>query len=156
MSPFFSLAGATGLTVIRSPWQMVGCMLVPGARKRTPRPRLNKSPLSRAKLGDEVRVFDARSAFFTVSITSNPQEPGLEQGSAGRPQCMLSEPRVPLVLQKARTAHLASKLTRFTSGFLYSFFLVFSKVFPYWFSQFSRSHSAGSLQLAANNVSFTI
>jgi hypothetical protein len=64
----------------------------------------------------------------------NPHEPSLEQGGLGRPQLMPSGPRVPLVLQKARTAHLTSKLTRFTSGFLYSFFLFFSKVFPYEYS----------------------
>jgi hypothetical protein len=35
---------------------------------------------------------------------------------------------------------LASKLTRLTSGFLYSFFVFFSKAFPYQyrFSRFSQ------------------
>ena len=84
-------------------------------------------------------MFNAGFASFTVSIASasildstivgpvarNHQEPSLEQGGLGRPQCMLSGPRLPAVLQKARTAHLASKLTLFTSGFLYSFFVFF-------------------------------
>ena len=65
---------------------------------------------------------------YSPDISHRPeinQEPGLEQGGLGRPQCMSSGPRLPLVLQKAKTAHLASKLTLFTSGFLYSFFLLF-------------------------------
>ena len=53
------------------------------------------------------------------------QEPGLEQGGRGIPQLPPSGPRLPLILQKPKTAHLASKLTLVTSGFLYSFFLLF-------------------------------
>ena len=68
---------------------------------------------------------------FVGPVAWSPQEPGLMQAGLGTPQCMSSGPRLPLVLQKARTAHLASKLTLFTSGFLYSFFVFFSKVFPY-------------------------
>jgi hypothetical protein len=62
---------------------------------------------------------------------SNPHEPGPAQGGMGAPQAGGSGPPPPELLQKARTAHLASRLTLFTSGFLYSFFLFFSKAFPH-------------------------
>ena len=75
-----------------------------------------------------------------LSRFKNPYDPGPAQGGTGRPQLSPSGPRLPELLQKARTAHLASRLTRLTSGFLYSFFLRFSKVFPYQcrFSRFSQ------------------
>ena len=99
-------------------------------------------------------MFDARLASFTVSIALaiwncpvawSHQEPSLGH-RAGRPQSLPSGPRLPLVLQKAKTAHLASKLTLFTSGFLYSFFLFFSKAFPY---KYSVEPVEVSLQLSA-------
>jgi len=55
-------------------------MLVPGARKRTPKPMLNKSRLKRVKPDEEFRVFDAVSAAFTVST---PHEPDPAQGGTG-------------------------------------------------------------------------
>ena len=75
-----------------------------------------------------------------LSRFKNPYDPGPAQGGTGMPQSAPSGPRLPELLQKARTAHLASRLTRFTSGFLYSFFVFFSKVFPYQcrFSRFSQ------------------
>ena len=141
MSPLLSLNGARGSTVIKSPSRMVGCMLLPGARKRTPKPRLNKSPLKRLRFGDKARVLNAKSSAFTVSKSSH--EPGPAQGGMGAPQAGGSGPPPPELLQKARTAHLPSKLTRLTSGFLYSFFLPFS-MFPYQyrFSQFSLAFSS--------------
>ena len=63
-----------------------------------------------------------------VALSSH--DPGPAQGGTGRLQSAPSGPRLPMVLQKAKTAHLASKLILFTSGFLYSFLVFFSTVSP--------------------------
>jgi hypothetical protein len=68
--------------------------------------------------------------FGLVVLSSH--EPGPAQGGGdGTLQSAPSGPRLPVFLHMARTATLASKLTLLTSGFLYSFFLLFfSKAFP--------------------------
>ncbi len=93
---------------------------------------------------------------YSPDISHRPeinQEPGLEQGGRGIPQLPPSGPRLPLTLQKAKTAHLASKLILFTSGFLYSFFVFFSKAFPYKYSV-GRFRLAFSFQLSAISQKF--
>jgi hypothetical protein len=58
------------------------------------------------------------------------QDPGFVQGATPSPQKGTPIPLWPIVLQKPKTAHLASRLTRFILGFSYFFFLFFSISVP--------------------------
>ena len=56
----------------------------------------------------------------------NDQDPVLKQSPNKRQLAGVRGPRNPVVLQKPKTAHLASKLILVTLGFSYFFFLSFS------------------------------
>jgi len=76
-------------------------------------------------------IFNWGGAYFTgVRDKSAHQDPGPEQGVAGRPQLIAPGPTMPtiFILQNPKTAHLASNLTLVTLGFSYLFFFFFSSI----------------------------